>query len=141
MKTVLTMVMLALGVVACSGGPNVMTTNRGELKISLPDAGTPEFEVAHDFGAVKTGESSKLSFNVVNTGADTLDIRVVRIDTTDTSAFFVQGGTGSVAPQVTRAFSVTFAPSRTGAHTGTLVFETNAKADSARISLSGNATP
>lgn len=137
MKTLLVSTALAL-LTACSTGPNVMTTNRGELKISLPDAGTPEFQVSHDFGNVKTGESSKLTFNVVNTGADALDIRVVRVDTTDTSAFFVQGGSGSVAPQVTRAFSVTFAPSRTGAHTGTLIFETNARAESARISLTGN---
>ena len=136
MKTLLLSIAVAV-LAACNIDTNVMTTSRGELKISLPDAGTPEFQVSHDFGSVKTGESTKLAFNVVNTGADALDIRVVRIDTTDTSAFFVQGGSGSVEPHLTRAFSVTFAPSRTGAHTGTLIFETNARAESARISLTG----
>lgn len=136
MKPLVLLAVLVLGV-ACSAGPNITNTNRGELKVTLPDAGMPAFQASHAFGNVKTGESSKLSFSVTNTGADPLNIRVVRIDTADTAAFFVQGGTGSVAPQVTRAFSVTFAPTRTGEHTGTLTFETDATAEPAKISLTG----
>jgi hypothetical protein len=134
---------LAVVLVAGCGRPdtNVQATNRGELKLALPDAGMPAFQTAWAFGDVKMGESRKLSFEVVNTGQDALDIRVVKVDTTDTGAFFVQGGTGSVAPNVRRAFSVTFAPSRMGAHTGELVFETNANSETARISLTGNAVP
>ncbi|MBL8923476.1 MAG: choice-of-anchor D domain-containing protein [Myxococcaceae bacterium] len=121
--------------------PNVQGTNRGELKLSLPDAGMPSFEAAHGFGDVKVGESKKLSFEVVNTGPDALDIRVVKVMTDDPGAFFVQGGTGSVAPAARRAFSVTFAPARMGAHSGNLVFETNANSETARIALTGNAVP
>lgn len=139
MKLLSALAVLSL-VVACSGGPTITGTNRGELKISLPDGGAPAFLASHAFGDVKTGESSKLSFDVVNTGRDPLNIRVVRIDTTDAAAFFVQGGTGSVAPQVSRAFSVTFAPTRMGAHTGTMIFETDATAESAKISLTGTGT-
>lgn len=120
---------------------NVQATNRGELKLSLPDAGTPAFQASWAFGDVKMGESAKLSFEVVNTGQDALDIRVVKVETADTGAFFVQGGTGSVAPNVRRAFSVTFAPARAGAHMGNLEFETNANSETAVISLTGNAVP
>jgi hypothetical protein len=121
--------------------PSLQGTNRGELKISLPDAGSPAFEVSHAFGEVKQGEQTRLTFEVVNTGQDSLDIRVIKIMTEDPGAFFVQGGTGSVAPQVRRTFSVTFAPVRTGAHMGSLTFETNTKADSARMTLTGSAIP
>ena len=126
---------------ACGRDPGVQTTNRGELKVSLPDAGMPAFETTWGFGEVKKGEQTRLSFEVVNTGQDALDIRVIKIETEDTGAFFVQGGTGSVAPQVRRTFSVTFAPVRTGAHTGNLIFETNANAQPARIVLSGTSVP
>lgn len=132
---------IAALVVGCGRAPNVQGTNRGELKLSLPDAGMPAFETSYAFGDVKVGESKKLSFEVVNTGQDALDIRVVKVMTDDTGAFFVQGGTGSVAPTVRRAFSVTFAPSRMGAHSGNLVFETNANSETARIALTGNAVP
>lgn len=125
---------------ACGKQPGIQTTNRGELKLELPDAGAV-FETSYAFGDVKANESAKLNFTVVNTGLDSLDIRVVKVMTADTGAFFVQGGTGSVAPQVRRTFSVTFAPSRMGAHTGDLVFETNANSESAKLTLSGNAVP
>lgn len=127
-------------VLACER-PNVQGTNRGELKVSLPDAGEPAFETTHAFGDVKKGEQTRLTFEVVNTGEDALDIRVIKVETEDTGAFFVQGGTGSVAPDVRRTFSVTFAPVRTGAHTGNLIFETNANAQPARIVLTGNSIP
>jgi hypothetical protein len=125
---------------SCGGrvDPGIMATNRGELKISLPDAGAPTFETRYGFGDVKKGEQTRLTFEVVNTGQDALDIRVIKVETEDTGAFFVQGGTGSVAPQVRRTFSVTFAPVRTGVHTGNLSFETNANAQPARIVLNGN---
>ena len=122
-------------------GPGVQGTNRGELKIALPDAGTPAFETTWGFCDVKKGEQTRLTFEVVNTGQDALDIRVIKVETEDTGAFFVQGGTGSVAPDVRRTFSVTFAPVRTGAHTGNLIFETNANAQPARIVLTGNSIP
>lgn len=142
MRHLITVALSLLAVTAgCGRMPTVQSTNRGELKLSLPDAGMPAFEASHTFGDVKLGESAKLNFEVVNTGQDALDIRVVKVMTDDTGAFFVQGGTGSVAPNVRRSFSVTFAPSRVGAHMGNLVFETNANSESARISLTGTAVP
>ncbi|MBE2250579.1 MAG: choice-of-anchor D domain-containing protein [Myxococcus sp.] len=141
MKQLTVVAVLALAFACDRVEPGVQGTNRGELKIALPDAGVPVFETSYGFGDVKTGEQARVTFEVVNTGQDALDIRVIKIMTDDTGAFFVQGGTGSVAPQVRRTFSVTFAPARAGAHTGNLVFETNANSESARIAITGNAIP
>lgn len=140
MTRILAVAVLALAV-SCGREMTVQGTNRGELKIALPDAGMAAFEASYGFGDVKKGEQARLNFEVVNTGLDALEIRVVKVQTTDTGAFFVQGGTGSVAPSVRRSFAVTFAPARDGAHTGNLIFETNANSESARISLTGNAVP
>ncbi len=137
------LVVFAAGVVvACDNRPdNVQGTSRGELKLSLPDGGAPAFEATYNFGTVKVGESAKLTLVAENTGLDALEIRLIKIDTTETGAFFVTGGTGSVVPQAKRTYSVTYTPVRAGAQTGNLVFEHNANSESARVSLSGTAVP
>lgn len=141
MMRVLMTMMLAVVAMSCGRPtPGLTGTNRGELKIVVADGGA-EFEIAHGYGDVKTGEEALLNFEVTNTGVDTLDIKVVKVMTEDTGAFFVRGGMGSVAPDAKRTFTVTFAPVRAGAHTGNLVFETNAEAQAARISLTGTALP
>jgi hypothetical protein len=135
-------VLAAVVVAACGRDPGpVQGTNRGELKLSLADGGAPAFDSAHNFGTVKVGESAKLTLVAENTGLDALEIRQIKIDTTETGAFFVTGGTGSVAPQAKRTYSVTYTPVRAGAQTGNLVFEHNANSESARVSLSGTAVP
>jgi hypothetical protein len=131
----------ACGVGGPAGGP-IRMTNRGELKLVLPDAGMPVFEGAFSFGSVKRGESARLSFETVNTGADPLDIQEIRLEApdSDNGSFFVQGGAGTVPVGVRRAYNVTFAPVREGAHTATLLFETNANAASAKVLLTGSGT-
>ncbi|MDX2011887.1 MAG: choice-of-anchor D domain-containing protein [Myxococcaceae bacterium] len=144
MKRVFLMGLAVAGAFACDRpDTNVQMTSRGELKLTLPDAGMPAFEASHAFGSVKKGESATVSFQAVNTGEDALDIRSVKIDTAagDTGVFFVSGGTGSVNVGVSRTYSVTFNPVREGAYTGTLVFETNSNSERARLSLTGTGAP
>ncbi|MCU0694964.1 MAG: choice-of-anchor D domain-containing protein [Myxococcaceae bacterium] len=143
MKRMFLMVLGVSAALACGRNPDVVMTSRGELKLTLPDAGMPVFEASHTFGSVKKGESATLTFQATNTGEDALDIRSVKIETDagDTGVFFVGGGTGSVNVGVSRAYSVTFNPVREGAYTGTLVFETNANSERARLSLTGTGTP
>ncbi|MCA3015143.1 MAG: hypothetical protein INH41_22375 [Myxococcaceae bacterium] len=144
MKRLLVVMVLVVAALACERPePGVQMTNRGELRLGVPDGGMPGFEVAHAFGEVKTGETAALTLQAVNTGLDTLDITGVKLETAsgDSGAFFVVGGTGSVAVGVTRTFRVTFAPVREGAYAGTLVFETNAVSGRARLSLNGTGRP
>lgn len=134
----LTLVLSCLAALACGRGPDVMMTSRGELQFSVPDGGAVP-ELTHGFGDVRSGESAKVSFEVVNVGIDPIDIKVVKVATEDLGAFFVQGNAGSVPPRVKRTFTVTFAPVREGAYTGNLEFETNANTGTARVVLTGNA--
>jgi hypothetical protein len=144
MKRMLLVVPLVVAALACERPDmNVQMTSRGELRLALPDAGMPAFEASHAFGNVKRGESGVVTFQVVNTGEDPLDIRSFKIETpaSDSGAFFVSGGTGALNVGVNRTFRVTFTPVREGAYTGTLVFETNANSERARLSMSGAGTP
>lgn len=141
MKCFILLGVMSVAALACDPGRGmVMMTSRGELKFVSTDGGS-ESEVAHAFGDVKTGESASFSIEVINAGLDPLDIKVAKVTTDDVGAFFVQGGMGSVAPDAKRTFKVTFAPVRAGAHTGNLLFETNAASQTARISLTGTAVP
>jgi hypothetical protein len=144
MKRVFLTIPLVLAALACERpDTDVQMTSRGELKVLLPDAGTPAFEASHAFGSVKKGESGRVAFTVTNTGEDALDIKSFRIETdaANAGAFFVNGGTGSVNVGVNRPYSVTFTPVREGAYSGTLIFETNATSERARLTLTGTGTP
>ncbi|MGH2568274.1 MAG: S8 family serine peptidase [Bacteroidota bacterium] len=91
---------------------------------------------ALDFGSVMLGSSKILTTTVTNTGSEPLIISSVQ---SDNSAYSVTPASASIAPSSSETFSVTFSPSVSGPHLGTLFFFNNATAWPGTVALKGTA--
>lgn len=104
-----------------------------ELSLSTPHV---------DFGSEAVGTVATGEVTVINTGGAPLVISSV-IRSAGSTAFTVNGTnctSAAVAPNGFCTFSVTFAPTTTGAHTGTVRITSNASGSPHSVALRGNAT-
>ena len=122
--------------------------NNGDVLI--PISGTPEVLSAGPMGILQFASqavgtaSAPMTITVENTGNSYLEF--TNSTYTATNGFSVTGGTceeetdGGWAPGQTCTLTVTFAPSATGAQTGTVSVPTNANASPSSIALQGTGT-
>ncbi|MBI3195699.1 MAG: choice-of-anchor D domain-containing protein, partial [Ignavibacteriae bacterium] len=114
------------------------TANSSPDTVTLNGNGTaPQFSVSSgsvSFGDVLVNGSKQDSVTVTNTGTATLNISNV---TSSNARFTVSPTTGTLAPNGTKKFYMTFLPTATGNQTGTISFVNDATGSPHTVSVSG----
>lgn len=119
-------------VVSTSGLLNVCSINSSNTTLNLNPNST-----SLNFGQVAV--SGSLSQNVVFTNAGTSNITISQVAISGAGYTASGGAAGLIlSPNQTATVKVTFAPSSTGTHTGTLTVSSNAKNSPSSIPLTGS---
>lgn len=134
-RLVFAMLVAVFGV-ACGEGPSPERSTRGDLRVRSPGEADAGYQIGFSFGEVAVGTSSRVSFELVNVGADAARISSTRFVDTPAGIFFVQSP-ASVSPGDTDAVAVTFTPRAPGEQTGRLVLDHDGNAPAVDIALSG----
>jgi hypothetical protein len=110
----------------------------GDFYLIKTEAELPEFvvtPVSIAFGDVPVDSSQIDSVTVTNTGILTLDIASVESDNPE---FTVTPTTGSLEPDASMQFYITFTPTDPGAESGNIIFTHNATTSPDTITVAGN---
>ena len=89
------------------------------------------------FGNVAVSSSVQQTFTVSNTGTVVLNVTGITVTGTDAAQFSVNPASFNLSAGVSQTVTVTFAPTSTGAKSGTLSITHNATGSPSSVSLSG----
>jgi len=117
--------------VANSGSSNVSVI-RDTLVVNIPVFTVMPTSI--DFGDVLVDSSKTDTVTVTNRGNATLNITSV---VSDTPEFAVTPSTGSLEPDVSMRFYITFAPTDSGMETGNIIFTHNAMTSPDTVTVTG----